>query len=145
MIFLGRCLIAPLLFHFTGCASSPAPSAPHLQPVERRILRSGSVWLTDPGPYAATPYHHSGEALQGEPGALRRFFRQSVTGGLDGERSETYTHDAYLLLFQLGDDSFARALAAESIAVRQQMRRRLDWLFTHRHLDYPRTQAVLQS
>ena len=143
MTFLCRYLGAFLLIQFTGCASSPAPSASGLQPVERRILRSGSIWLTDPGPYAATPYHYSGEALRGESGALRRFFRQSVTGGLDGERSETYTHDAYLLLFQLGDDSFARALAAESVAVRFQMRRRLTEIFTEEHLSYPQTQAVL--
>lgn len=137
-------LIGSLLVLFTGCASSPPPSAPSLQAVERRILRSGSVWLTDPGPYAPTPYHYSGEALQGEPGALQRFFRHSVTGGLDGERSETYTHDAYLLLFQLGDDSFARALATEPMAVRHQMRQRLTEIFTNWHLAYPKTQAVLQ-
>ena len=145
MTIVYRYLAALFVVHITGCASAPMHSAPGLQPVERRILRNFSIWLTEPGPYAATPYHYSGEALRGEPGALHRFFRQSVTGKLDGERAETYTHDTYLLLFQLGDAAFARALANETITVRQQMHKRLTCMFAYWHLIYPQTQAVLEG
>ena len=120
--------------------------------MERRVLRRGTVWLSESGPYAETPYHYSGEALRGEAGALHRFFGESVTGlkgetgetyKLDGETGETYIHDTYLLLCQLGDSAFARALSSESRPVRRQICSFLSRLFTDWHLSYPQTQAVL--
>ena len=143
MISAYRSLAALLVVSLPGCASALAPSAVGLQPIERRILRGGTVWLTDPGPYAATPSRHSSvAALRGEPGALQQFLRRSLAK-LDGENAETYTHDAYLLLFELGDVTFARALAVESVPVRRQMSRRFSYIFTYWHLSYPQTQAAL--
>jgi hypothetical protein len=80
-------------------------------------------------------------ALQGDAGAVRRFFRSSDRDGA-GEFAETWQYECPLLLLRLGDDRFSELLARENSSTREAVGVALEYLIDwHRHA-FPRTRGL---
>jgi hypothetical protein len=123
----------------TSCVSLESYTEPGIQAVERRALRHSMY--DDNNPLAVRGY--LARAMQGDSAALHTFFAESVSPGMDGERSELYTFRLEQLLFVLGDRRFAAALSREAPAIRHRIGSRLIGLQTQWHLHYPGTKATL--
>jgi hypothetical protein len=76
---------------------------------------------------------------------LNALLSRSADTSLDGERGEKQASDVALALASVGDDTFVTALEGQPASVRHGVARSgVPCLWTHYHLRYPKTQALLE-
>jgi hypothetical protein len=131
-----------------GCTTLQPPDAqPGLNAREQRALRECFYWQPAlPTPWTArtgngmpigTPIYTSEQ--------LDDRLRRSADPSLDGERAELQASELALALAAAGDEAFSAALARQTRQVREAVARSaVTYLWTHYHLHYPETEAMLQ-
>jgi hypothetical protein len=67
---------------------------------------------------------------------------RSADSSLDGERSEGHSSAVAAALATVGDDRFSAALMTRRGAVQVAVIKKVQYLWTHYELSYPKTQAI---
>ena len=118
-----------------GCAelSQPADDRPGLNAREKHALIEAFYWR----PERPIPDYTSER--------LDALLSRAANSNLDGERGENYVSELALALAEAGDQAFAASLRRQPEGRRREVAHSgLSYLWTHYHLRYPVTQALLR-